>query len=361
MNKVKRRYTILAKLWKIQSINYFTDPVNLVLGFILTTITMICWIAFKPAKGGFATDPFILASAIGISIIRNSQYNLNLTIGDWKQKKFFNRLADTPVSKTLVIVSILTFNWFINILVALILFGFAMIFKSQRQILTYVQWGPFFVGFVLNVFLSNVMALFLSTFIKKKDWVLVISLFSYFGPMYLLGLGIPWNVVGNYKGLNIFLYIAPHRYPLAIMQAAWVGTANTMAFPTIGMDVVAAGGGVKPDSWLGMHGFGYGGNGWWLPTVITLGWCLLFGILTLLVINHRYNYGLRKYKNYNGVQMHLRYINNIKKAKTPEELQAIINYINSNSNYDIEEIMQAENKARLLKKENKKLPKGGDK
>ncbi|MCL8211260.1 hypothetical protein LD125_00229 [Mesoplasma sp. JKS002658] len=331
-----RNLKILSRLWRIQTINYFTDPINIVLGIILTSVTMVCWIAFKPTKDGFSTDPFILASAIGISIIRNSQYNFNLTVSDWKEKRFFKKIFNTPLPRTLLVFSILSFNWFINIFISALLFGLAMIFSRQRIVLSQVQWGPFIVGFVLNVIISNIMALLWNTLFKRKDVVLVVSLLSYFGPMYLLGLGIPWNVVGNYQGLNIFLYLFPHRYSLSIMQAAWIGNAGDMSFPLITNDTI--GGGVDPNSWLGVHGFGYGTLGWWIPALASIGWTLLFGMIALMILNYRYNYGLRKYKDYNGVQIHLRYISEIKKTTSVEELNDLISYINANNNYEIHQI-----------------------
>lgn len=55
-------------------------------------------------------------------------------------------------------------------------------------------------------------------------------------------------------------------------------------------------------------------------------------------MNYRYNYGLRKYKDYNGVQIHLRYINEIKKTRSVKELDDLISYINANNNYEIRPI-----------------------
>ena len=329
-----RNLQILNRLWRIQTINYFTDPINIVLGIILTSVTMVCWIAFKRTNDGFASDQFILASAVGISVIRNSQYNLNLTVSDWREKYFFKKIFNTPLPRTLLFFSILSFNWFINIFVGGLLFGLAMIVSEQRLVLHQVQWGPFIVGFVLNVIISNMMALLWNTLFKRKDVVLVVSLLSYFGPMYLLGLGIPWNVVGNYQGLNIFLYLFPHRYSLSVMQAAWIGNAGNMSFPVGDPNM----GAVDPNSWLGVHGFGYGTLGWWIPALASIGWSLLFATITVIILNYRYNYGLRKYKDYNGVQIHLRYINEIKKTRSVKELNDLISYINTNNNYEIRPI-----------------------
>lgn len=336
---MKRTLRIYGELWRVQTINYCRDSVNIVLGIVLTTVTMLCWVAFKPMlPGGISTDQFVLASAIGISIIRNSQYNFDLTICDWREKKLFNRLAQTPISKRTMMISILTFNWFINIIVGLWLFGLAMIFQNQREILGNVQWGQFILGFALNIVVSNAMALFAVVLLKNKALVLVISLLSYFLPMYLLGLGIPWNIVGNYSGLNIFLYIFPHRYPLALMQAAWVGCAHAGSMPYPIPNTIPqflTGGGINPDwtawnnSWLGVHGFGFGAHGgWYVPVLVSCGWILFFGLGIYLVLRAQYSYGQKRYKQYRGIQKHLHYISQIKRVKSVEELNALMLHIN---------------------------------
>jgi len=61
-------------------------------------------------------------------------------------------------------------------------------------------------------------------------------------------------------------------------------------------------------------------------------------MIALMILNYRYNYGLRKYKDYNGMQIHLRYISEIKKTTSVEELNDLISYINANNNYEIHQI-----------------------
>ncbi|ATZ20714.1 hypothetical protein CG007_01020 [Mesoplasma entomophilum] len=340
--KSNKNFRIFLRLMKAQTFNYITDPINIILGVVLTTVTMLCWVAFKPhdAESGLLADSFVLASAIGISSIRNSQYNLNLTLADWRETRFIRNLLTTPVSKRILYSSILCFNWIVNILVTLLLISLAMLFSSQRQVISDVEWGPFLLGFVLNILLSNVIALFLSTTFKNKEYVFIISLLSYFGPMYLLGLGIPWNVVGQIPVINILTYIAPHRYTLHLMQAAWVGNASNMAFP-----------GVEASSWLGQHGFGYGGNGWWLPAVISISFIILFALAFYMRLKNNYQFGIRKYSKFKGIKKHTNNIELIKKTSSIDELKALVEI--AGLNYK-EEKTKKRNKIKTIKPSKKR-------
>lgn len=317
--KSNKNVRIFIRLLKAQTFNYTTDPINIILGIVLTTITMLCWVAFKPhdTQSGLLADSFVLASAIGISSIRNSQYNLNLTLADWRETRFVRNLLTTPVSKKVLYGSILCFNWIINVIVTVMLIALAMLFESQRQVITDVEWGPFLIGFVLNILLSNVMALFLSTTFKNKEYVFIVSALSYFGPMYLLGLGIPWNVVGQIPAINIATYLAPHRYTLHLMQAAWVGNASNMSFP-----------GVDSRTWLDVHGFGYGGNGWWLPALVSCGFIIIFALAFYYRLKNNYQFGTRKYSKFKGIQKNINNIELIKKAASIDELKAVVEFAN---------------------------------
>lgn len=321
MIKSNNSCRIFVRLLKAQTFNYITDPINIILGIVLTTVTMLCWIAFKPhdADSGLLADSFVLASAIGISSIRNSQYNLNLTLADWRETRFLRNLLTTPISKRILYASILFFNWLVNIIVTILLISLAMLFNSQRKIVSNVEWGPFLIGFTLNILLSNVMALFLSTTFKNNEYVFIISSLSYFGPMYLLGLGIPWNIVGQIPAINIASYLAPHRYTLHLMQAAWVGNASDMSFPA-----------VDSGTWLDIHGFGYGGNGWWLPTLIACVFILIFTFAFYYRLKNNYQFGTRKYSKFKGIQKHANNIELIKKASSIEELNAVVKFANLN-------------------------------
>lgn len=320
---MKRSLIILGRLWKVQAVNYFQDVTNITLGIILTTLTMVCWLSFKTKEGGLIADPFLLASAIGISVIRNSQYNLNLTLTDWKVKGFFNHISSTPLSKRFLVGGILSFNWFINIMVAMLLFSIAMLFEEQRAIIVNVNWPIFLSGFILNVWLSNIMAISLMFVAKRRDGILVLSYLSYYGPMYFLGLGIPWNVVGNIEGLNYFLYLWPHRYPLALMQSGWIWNHTpNLQFPLAGDPTLP--GGVTPDSFLHGHGFGFGEQ-LWIPIVASIGLIFLFALFFSLRIKHTFEFGRRGLKTYKGISQHLDYISQIKKSKSLTELDAVIN------------------------------------
>ncbi|PPE06491.1 ABC transporter permease [Mesoplasma corruscae] len=310
---------VVCKLLKIQTINYFSDPVNIVLGFLLCSVTMLCWVAFKPTEGGISTDAFVLASAIGISTIRNAEYNLNCTLVEWRETRFIRNILTTPISKKLFYFTILLFNWIVNIVIALILFALAMMFSSQRVILENVQWAPFLAGFWLNIILSNIMALWLSVAFKQRDYVLILSSISYYIAMYLLGLGIPWSTVGQYKVIYYVSYLFPHRYVLHIMQAAWVGTSGNMSLP-----IPLHPGESWEGSWLEQQNFGYGDNGWWLPSLISVFFIIFFTLLFMIAMNKKYRFGTRRYAKYKGVAINLENIEMIKKSSSVNELKEFI-------------------------------------
>ncbi|ATZ18670.1 ABC transporter permease [Williamsoniiplasma somnilux] len=327
---MKNTFIILGRLWKVQAVNYFKDVTNITLGVIMTSLTMICWIAFKTKEGGLIADPFVLASAMGISAISNSQYNFNLTLTDWRFKGFFRTFSSTPVSKTLVFLGILMFNWFINLLVALVLFSLAMIFQEQRVIVQYVNWPIFILGFVLNVLLSNVIAIALTFVWKRRDVILVLSLLSYFGPMYLLGLGLPWNLSGNVKWLNDFLYLWPHRYTLSIIQSGWIwGHTPNFMLPIAGDPTLP--GGVEAGSLLARRGLGMNGQ-LWIPVLVSLVWISIFLGLIYLGVKRKFSFGRRGLKTYKGINKHFYNISLIKRAKSITEMELIIKQIKEETN-----------------------------
>ncbi|WP_169729885.1 hypothetical protein [Mesoplasma seiffertii] len=314
-----KNFRISLKLLKAQTLNYFTDPTNIVLNFVITSVTMLSWIAFKPVgSDGFSSDPFVLASAIAISQIRNSQHTFTTMLVDWRDKSFFKAMAQTPVSKRMVYSCMFIFNWLINLLMFVFLFSLAMFFANQRNALAKIDLIPLIIGFILNVVLSNLMALVIVQIFKNRDIATIFALISYFGPMYLLGLGIPWNVAGQIKMLNIITYLFPHRYPLNLIQASWSGFSANMEFPN-----------VDPNSWLGIHGFGYNGQGWWLPAIISLAWIFGFLVLFILLINR--NYPMRsktkKYQKLSSYNLHKDSIDKIKHSNTLEELNQHIQLI----------------------------------
>ncbi|WP_026389647.1 hypothetical protein [[Acholeplasma] multilocale] len=336
-NRNKAR--VFGKLFKAQLLNYFTDPTNIVLNFVITSVTMLGWVALKPVgTDGFSSDPFVLASAIAISSIRNSQHTLTTIMSDWRDKRFFKKISATPVSNYLTYSCIFVFNWFINILMFAVLFGLGMIFESQRAVLYKVDILPFIIGFILNVVLSNVMALVIVQIFKNSQFAAIVTMLSYFLPMYLLGLGIPWNVVGQIKELNIVMYLFPHRYPLNLIQASWSGVSSSMEFP-----------GVSPDTWLGQQGFGYGGNGWWLPSVISIVWIFGFSFLFIWLVKRSRSYKsrLRKYNNAKNFNQRIENIRSIKYVSSKSELEEQMKIIKSQNR-------------RVKKPKRKTNSKGGD-
>ncbi|AUF83727.1 hypothetical protein CXP39_02870 [Mesoplasma syrphidae] len=315
----KKNFQISWKLLKAQTLNYFTDPTNIVLNFVITSVTMLSWIAFKPVgSDGFSSDPFVLASAIAISQIRNSQHTFTTILVDWRDKKFFKTLSQTPLSKKMLYSSMFIFNWFINFLMFLFLFSLAMLFAKQRNVLARIDLVPLIIGFILNVILSNLMALVIVQIFKNRDIATIFALISYFGPMYLLGLGIPWNIAGQIKVLNIITYLFPHRYTINLIQASWSGLSANMEFPN-----------VDPNSWLGTHGFGYNGHGWWLPALISAVWVIGFlgAFIFLLNKNYPMHFKTKKYQNLSSYNLHKNNINNIKHSNSLEELNRQIQHI----------------------------------
>ncbi|PPE05456.1 ABC transporter permease [Williamsoniiplasma lucivorax] len=331
---MKNNFSLIAIFWKIQWNNYKNDYASITLGFVLTTIMVFCWLMFKPKNGLFTADPFILASGIGITTIRNAQYNLSNVLGDWRFKGTLTKLKQTPLSKGIAFFSILAFNWAINFVIITLIFIMGMMFPEQRRLIQFVDWTVFLSGLFLHIIMCSLLGMLLQFWIKSRDWKQVFCLVCYFGAMYLLGLGIPWKVVGNVPWLNYLLYIAPQRYTITLMQSGWIGKA----YPNLGMPVVGDGkwhmgdghdfpGSVDPDSFLASAGFGFGHH-LWLVYLAIFAWFALICLIIYWGYRRQNIFNSRGIKSYQGVNKRILYINQIKKTQSLTELNQVINQIN---------------------------------
>ncbi|AKX33914.1 hypothetical protein SLITO_v1c02590 [Spiroplasma litorale] len=303
------RRKVFKIIFGIQWSNYKGDIFIIFSGWFITIITMVVWLAFKNAGENIVYDSFILASAIGIGTIRNCLFNFIKTIHDFQRHDFFQRLFSTRISKTLVFSTMILFNQIVNIIVTGSLILIAMAFEDQREIIKHVNWEIFLVGFFLLVFLSNAMAFAIGLSVKKLETAFVIGNIYYFGPVYLIGLGIPYKTLEKSEGVIIASFIFPQRYMLNIMASGWVNDPKMLD-----------------------NTFSYGGN-YWIPYVVSVVLILLALWLLVYIFKSKYENDNKKFKRYSNTKKHLGIIYAIKRSSSIEELDRIIelrNMLNKN-------------------------------
>ncbi|AGR41448.1 ABC transporter permease [Spiroplasma taiwanense] len=298
------RWSIFKSIWKIQWDNYKKDSFNIFSGWVITTITLVVWLAFKNS-GSMTYDEFVLASAIGISGIRNCLFNFHKTLHDFKSTLFFERLFNTKISKTFIFGTMILFNQIMNSCVTLFLVGLSMLFPEQRQSIQSVNWFSFFLGFILLLLMSNLIAFILAFTIKKYEIAAVYGNIYYFGSVYLLGLGIPYSTLSSSQTIIIISFLFPQRYVLNIMDSGWIN-----------------------DFYMQNESFGYNGN-FWIPYVVSFILILVFLIILIFIFRRKFEYENKKYKRYSNTKKHLAIIYSIKRASTISELEEAMKIWNS--------------------------------
>jgi len=304
---MNKHWEVFKTLWKLQMENYRKDIFNLFSGWIITIITLIVWLSFKDTSVGSNSikyDPFVVASAVGVSCIRNCLFNFIRTLNEFKAKNFFNKIFSTRVSKTFVFFSLIIFNHVINLLVSLIIVAIAMLYKDQRMSIQDVNWVMFISGYLLLVIMCNMIAFIVAFTIKKTEWALAIGNIYYYGAIFLLGLGIPYKLLAKNEFIIYISYIFPQRYALNIMDAGWINSSN-MSYPDFD------------------QGFGYGGHTW-IPYLVSI--ILIMGslILVTIIFNKSFEFENRKYKRFINKNKHLGIIYTIKRASSVNDLKDII-------------------------------------
>ncbi|QEH62094.1 hypothetical protein SCHIN_v1c08990 [Spiroplasma chinense] len=311
--------SIFKELWRLQLDNYKKDLFNLFSGWIITLITLVVWLSFKDTSesAGLKQDNFVLASAIGVSCIRNCLFNFIRTIHDFKNKDFFNRLFSTKISKRFVFTLMILFNQVANLIVTILFFCVGMLYKDQRIKVADVNWLMFSIGYILLIIMCNLMAFIIAFTQKKLEWALVLGNITYFGAIFLLGLGIPYTTLSTVPWLMKLTFIIPQRYILNIMQAGWIDS---------------------PDFTIPNHdtGFGYNENAW-IPYVTSVVWILFLALLLAFISVRAFEYENRKYKKYANRNKHLGIIYSIKRTQNLEELNNIIS-VNKSMNKSVKEL-----------------------
>ncbi|WP_338984609.1 ABC transporter permease [Spiroplasma endosymbiont of Diplazon laetatorius] len=302
------RWSVFKIIFSMQLSNYKKDAFVIFSGWIITTLTLIIWLAFKNAPVGESTegesivkiDDFILASAIGISVIRNCLFNFVKTLYDFKHTLFFEKLFSTSISKTFVFGTIILFNQLVNIIVAIFMFAIGMLFANQRIYLGNINWFIFLLGFLLLSISSNLIALIIVFTTKKYEWASVIANLFYFLPVFLLGLGIPWNLLEENKFVMIIGFFLPQRYFLNIMASGWVGDIKMQ----------------ENDFW-------YNGN-FWIPYLVSFAIIVILIIALIFIFVKKFEYENKKFQKYSSTMKHMAIISSIKKASSIEELNDIL-------------------------------------
>ncbi|QHX36852.1 ABC transporter permease [Spiroplasma sp. BIUS-1] len=297
------RWNTFKLIFSMQFSNYKKDAFVIFSGWIITTLTLVIWLAFKNESTGseeILPDAFILASAMGMSVIRNCLFNFVKTIYDYKNSLFFEKIFSTNISKTFVFSTIILFNQMINIIVAIFMFSVGMLFSDQRDYLVNVNWPIFLLGFFLLAISSNLIALIIVFTTKKYEWASVIANLFYFLPVFLLGLGIPWRLLEKNKFIMAIGFLLPQRYFLNIMASGWSG-----------------------DITMQKNQFWYNGH-FWIPYVVSI----IIIVISLLIIGYifikKFEFENKRFQKYSSTMKHMAIISSIKKANSIEELNEVL-------------------------------------
>ncbi|QGS52142.1 ABC transporter permease [Spiroplasma tabanidicola] len=302
------KWSIFKKLFVMQYKNYIRDKFNLFSGWFVTIITLVGWLTFRDtSQSSLSYDPFVLASALGVCGIRNCMYNFVKTIHEFRKKDFFNRLFSTNISKKFIFMTMVVFNLSANMVVTLVTLAIAMLYPEQRETILHVNWPIFLVGYILLLILSNLMAFLIAFWTKSIEWCFTIGNFYYFGSVYLLGLGIPYNVLVSEKWVIYVSYLFPQRYMSNIMAAGWINAPDFHYKGNNGNNI----------------DFGYG-NFAWIPYVVSLLIILVLSFLVLIMFKKAFEFENRRYKKFKNQHKHLAIIYAINRSSTVEELESLI-------------------------------------
>ncbi|AOG60660.1 ABC transporter permease [Spiroplasma helicoides] len=302
------KWHIYKVLFRMQLRNYLRDKFNLFSGWIITLITLVVWLSFRDTTdGGLTYDPFVLAGAIGVCGIRNCLFNFAKTIHEFKNRDFFNRLFSTNISKKFIFFAIVSFNICANFVVTLVTFLIAMIYPEQRDTIKNVNWLLFLVGYFLLLLISNLMAFIIVFAAKKLEWVYTIGNIYYFGSVYLLGLGLPFNVIVTQQWLFYITYLFPQRYMLSIMEAGWINAPSFKYKSSAGSDI----------------SFGYGDHPW-IPYVASILIVFVAAVIVFASFKKVFEFENRKWKKYKNKNKHLGIIYSISRTTSLQELESLI-------------------------------------
>lgn len=307
--KFNNTKNIFSNLILLQLRNYLKDPIQIILGWGVTTITLLVWLTFKDtsANDGLKYDPFVLASAIGVSIIRNAIFNITRTLQLFKKNSFFETIFSTPIRKKMVFINIIIFNQILCFIVSVFLFAIGMCYEDQRNNIGQINWYMFITSYIMLCIMGNLIAFILAFSFKSVEISLVIANIFYFGGSYFLGLGIPYNMIATNKTIVLITYIFPTRYPLNIMQASWKNLTNMELNGSNGEKL----------------SFGYNYQ-LWIPYVISMIIIIVLLIWVIWLFIKKFEYGSRKFRNYINVEQNLAIIYQLRKCNSKDEIYQVL-------------------------------------
>ncbi|AHI53113.1 ABC transporter permease [Spiroplasma culicicola] len=299
---MRNKWSLFKQIWVLQFENYKKDIFNLFSGWIITLITLLVWLTFKETGSdqGLNYDKFVLASALGVCGIRNCLFNFIRTIYEYKNTQFFDKVFSSNISKSFVFFTMILFNQVANIIVTMVLFLIAMLYSDQRAAVVDVNWWLFLSGYLLLLIMSNAFAFIISFLTKKLEWAHVIGNVYYFGSVYLLGLGIPYNELQKIDAIIYISYIFPQRYVLNIMASGWINDPKMQEVD-----------------------FGYHDQ-LWIPYLVALVIIAISFMILYFIFKHAFEFENRRYKQYINKNKHLGIIYSIKRTTSIDELNELV-------------------------------------
>ncbi|WP_342269089.1 hypothetical protein [Spiroplasma endosymbiont of Aspidapion aeneum] len=259
----------IKKIFKILFINYISDLLGLYTGWAIIILTLFAWLFFKDTYGVSETyDAFVTASAIGVCCVRISLYNFARTIFIFKNDNIFDRWIFSGVKKISIALAFIIFNFILCTLLSLTLIAISSCFESQRYSIRDMNVPVFLLGYIMMVFTCQLIGFIAGMYIfNSYEWVVTFGLFNYFVSIYLLGLGIPYNILEQYRFLYWIGYLLIQRPAIMLMDVGWVNAEN-MQFTYNNIT----------------HSFGYGENIYYLLANLFIFIIILLGALIFLNI-----------------------------------------------------------------------------
>ncbi|AHI53112.1 hypothetical protein [Spiroplasma culicicola] len=299
---VKKQSKMFFSFYKLSLITFFSSPINIFLGIILMHFILFMWLMYRE------NDPFILASAVGAMVVRNSMHLFYRGLTAHKSSGFAMMIRYTPAHPLIRPIANIVANFTINLVLIIVMIGSTLlIYPSQKAIIGNVNWNMFLTATFLLWFLTVLISYTTYRFVEDSTKGMIIVNLIYVLAYNLLGCAYPYHIIANYSWLNTILYFFPLRYMMNVMQAGWVNATN----------LVYTG---NPEYEVDWHL----GQNLAIPYLITLTFILIFLILLIVVIIIKVNNN--KKDNYGSnivLKLSTKYIRDIKRCTSFEEIKEL--------------------------------------
>ncbi|AOG60659.1 ABC transporter permease [Spiroplasma helicoides] len=219
--KLRTGLVSFSSLYRLSFKTYLRSPINVFLGIFLFYFICLMWLLFR------SDDPFILASATGAIIVRNSIHMLYRNLSIHKVTGFSTKLEFTPVNPVSLLLAHITANLTIVSIACAGLMGIvSILFGHQRLLIANVNWYMYISGALLLYITFVLMCFIMYIYVNDVPLAMIFANMFYIISWYFLGCAYPYYILSKYQILNWIMYFFPARYMMNVMQAGWVNSTN---------------------------------------------------------------------------------------------------------------------------------------